>query len=57
MRKKTYYIVMNDGWGQHGTDIEEIKLTKEEYNAMKSNPNRNYFITDKYISALYYTQD
>lgn len=57
MRKKTYYIVMNDGWGQHGTDIEEIKLTKEEYNVMKSNPNRNYFITDKYISALYYTQD
>jgi hypothetical protein len=57
MRKGTYYFVRN-GWGnQRGTDIEEIKLTKEEFLEKKRNfsPEGAYF--KKYIDALYYTQD
>ena len=57
MRKGTYYIV-RDGWGgQHGTNIEEVKMTKQEYLEVKKNPFRGYFITNSYESALYYTMD
>ena len=32
-RKRKYYFVRN-GWGnQHGTDIEEVMMTKAEYQA------------------------
>ena len=35
------------------------KLTKKEYLKMANVPwiDRNYFITDNYTAALYYTQD
>lgn len=54
---KTYYIVYHDAWGQHGTDIIPIKLTKKEYQQRKENDCLKYFITDNYASALYWTQD
>jgi hypothetical protein len=59
MKKKTYYIVEDDGYGQRGTDIEEVKLTKKEYEQItrQDRRERNYSIFEKYSSALYYTQD
>lgn len=60
MRMKTYYVVEDDAYGQHGTIIEEVKMTKDKYLEVKSTGLFNgfrCFITDKYISALYYTQD
>lgn len=57
MRKGTYYIVRNSWGSQHGTDIEEIKLTKSEFLERLNNINRGYFITKSYSSAVYYTQD
>ena len=57
MRTKTYYIIKDDAWGQHGTYIEEVQLTKDEYEAIPERPNRNFFITDDYEEALYYMYD
>ena len=60
MKTKTYYFVPDDCYGQHGTDIYEIKLTKQEANKITQTRiynNMQGFLTDKYISALYYTQD
>ena len=57
MRKGTYYFVKN-GWGnQRGTDIEEVKLTKEEFFEKKRSDWRNGAYFKTYESALYYTQD
>ena len=57
MRKGTYYFVKN-GWGnQHGTDIEEVKLTKNEYLEKIRDNWRNGAYFKTYESALYYTQD
>ena len=57
MKTKTYYVVKDDAWGQHGTDIEEVELTKTEYETIPNRPNRNFFITDDYEEALYYMYD
>ena len=58
-RKGTYYFVPNGWGGQHGTDIKEVKMTKNEYFEMKQKPYTQkdgaYF--DSYIKALYYTED
>lgn len=55
MRKKIYYYVENDSYGQHGTNIVELAMTKKEAENFKAT---HYgFLTDSYISALYYTQD
>lgn len=56
-KKRNYYIVYDDSYGQHGSYIEDIYLTLAEYRKMKNNSNKNYFITNKYITALYYVQD
>ena len=57
MTTKTYYIIYDDSWGQHGTDIISLQLTEEEYTKRVNTHPRNYFITDNYISALFYIQD
>ena len=61
MRTKTYYFVEDDDYGQHGTDIIEVKLTSKEYRKVKETRVLEEigrgFITDDYVSALYYTQD
>lgn len=60
MKKKTYYFVEDDAFGQHGTTINEVKLTKDEYLTVCKTRllnNQRGFITANYISALYYTQD
>lgn len=57
MKTKTCYIIYNDSWGQHGTDIISLQLTEEEYTKRANTYPKNYFITDNYMSALYYTQD
>lgn len=59
-KKGTYYFVEDDGYGQHGIDIEEVKLTKEEFNEVQKTRTYNGkkgFITNSYSSALYYVQD
>lgn len=58
--KKTYYFVEDDSYGQHGDYIEEIKLNKQEYNYASNNRQyngRRGFLTDSYVSAVYYTND
>lgn len=59
MKKKTYYIVKDDGYGQRGAFIEDIQLTKKEYEqiARQDRRERDYSIFKSYDSALYYTQD
>lgn len=57
MRKGTYYFVQN-GWGnQRGTDIEEVKLTRDEFLEKKRNSWNIGAYFKKYSEALYYTQD
>lgn len=58
--KSKYYFVPDDSYGQHGTDIYELLLTKEE--AQKIQETRRYnnergFLTTSYQGALLYTQD
>lgn len=58
--KGKYYFVPDDSYGQHGTDILEIYLTKEEANKIQQTRiynNERGFLTNSYRSALYYTQD
>jgi hypothetical protein len=56
-RIKTCYKIEPDAYGQRGTDIDRIELTKREYKKRENDKTRNYFITDDYTTALYYTQD
>lgn len=54
------FFVPYDSYGQHDTDIYEIP--REQYEKEHNNVNsffydRNGAYFDKYISALYYTQD
>lgn len=58
--KGKYYFVPDDSYGQRGTDILEIYLTKEEANKIQQTRiynNERGFLTNSYRSALYYTQD
>ena len=58
--KGKYYFIPDDSYGQHGTDIFEIYLTKEEANKVQETRiynNERGFLTKSYASALYYTQD
>lgn len=56
-RKKPCYIIEPDIYGQRGTNIDRIELTKREYKKRENDRALNYFITDDYATALYYTQD
>lgn len=53
--KKTYYFVRYDRYGQHGTNIEPVELTEQEYLDNKDSDSGVWF--DNYSSALYYVQD
>lgn len=58
-RKRKYYFVRN-GWGnQHGTDIEEVMMTKAEYQAEQEKPyyQRQGAYFKDYMTAYYYTMD
>jgi len=55
MKTKTYYFVEYDAWGQHGTDIDTLHLTKQQAEELRAK--RTGFLTDSYVGALYYTQD
>ena len=57
MRKGIYYFVKNGCGNQRGTDIEEVKLTKEEYLEKKRSSFNIGAYFKKYSDALYYTQD
>lgn len=48
--KKTYYLLSLDSFGQPDGNIEEIKLTLEEYKEMVKN--RGY-IYENYSTAVY----
>ena len=59
-KKYRYYFVPDDYYGQHGTDIFEIYLTKEEADKIGETRiynNKRGFLTNSYRSALYYVQD
>jgi len=55
MKKKTYYFVKHDSYGQHGTLIEPVELTEQEYVDNKNSKSGMWF--EKYGAALYYVQD
>lgn len=58
--KEKYYFVEDDSWGQRGTFIETLYLTKEEADKVKKTRTHNGkrgFFTKDYEEALYYTQD
>lgn len=60
LKKYNYFFVEDDALGQHGTCIETISLTRDEYKEIKDTRtynNRRGFITNNYLSALYYMQD
>ena len=54
-RKKEYFCVPYDGWGQHGTEIYAV--TAEEYKRERDNPRRRGAYFDSYAAAVYYTMD
>lgn len=59
-RQKTYYFVEDDNYGQHGDFIETIQLNDLQYNYIEDTRlynGKRGFITNSYMSALYYTQD
>lgn len=53
-RRKKYYVVRCDGYGQHGTSIDEEMLYNHEVELHRKRGNA---VFRKYIQALYYTQD
>ena len=60
VEKNTYYFIEDDYGGQHGSFIDEIKLTKDEYEKIKETRcynGRKGVITDNYLAAYYYTYE
>ena len=52
--------ILLNGWGnQHGTDIEEVMMTKAEYQAEQEKPyyQRQGAYFKDYMTAYYYTMD
>ena len=57
MRKKTYYINKNNGWGgQHSSDYTKTKMTKDEFLEYKVKY-PTHFVTDKLMAMYYYCND
>ena len=58
-RKRTFYFVPYGYGFQHGTDIIEKKMTLSEFKEINKLPyyERGGAYFDKYIAAVYYTQD
>lgn len=62
MKKINVYIVYNDNYGQHGTDIIEKSMLENEYKKILQDKYingkvTNFFITNNYMEVLNYTQD
>lgn len=55
--KKKFYIVKDGPGGQHGSFIETVEMTSEEYQETLKTKNRGYAIFKEYIQAIYYIQD
>lgn len=57
-RLKKFYKVQDDFNGQHGTDIEEVKMTESEFRTLTATPQRKgYALFRTYQGALYYICD
>lgn len=54
MKKKKYYLLPLDGYRQPIGTIEEIMLTKKEYEEMNNN---GQYVFTSYASALIRAQD
>lgn len=52
--KKIYYYLPIDGYGQPDGNVNEVQLTKVEYEARKA---QGQYIYDSYSQALYRAQD
>ena len=60
LEKNTYYFIEDDYGGQHGSFIDKIELTKDEYEKIKETRcynGRKGFISDSYLTASYYTYE
>ena len=58
-RKRKYYLVPHGYGYQHGTDIIEVSMTKDEFEAENSKPywqKQGAYFKD-YMAAYYYTMD
>ena len=58
-RKRKYYLVLHGYGYQHGTDIIEVSMTKDEFEAENSKPywqKQGEYFKD-YMAAYYYTMD
>jgi hypothetical protein len=53
MKKKVYYRLPTDNYGQPDGNIQEVLLTKAEYLERK----KTEWIYEKYIQAAYRAQD
>ena len=54
MKKKTYYMLDIDNYGQPSGLVHEIELTKAEYTKLK---NERVYIYESYSQALMRAQD
>ena len=58
-KARIYFFVPYDCYGQHGTNIQEVKMTKKEFQEVSRKPwyERGGVYFEDYVAALYYTQD